>query len=261
MPPLAFVLLACGLFKYFWLKLFPLTCSAVVTTTVLSCDAVQDVGPDFRFKVQTCKGLSIWLDVIVPLICGHSHLLCKIKKKRDQKEYIYNIYLKYQKTSVTWIIQYWKNQKGMLLSSFGLEANKRIYWSAPYITVVSPPWRRPLLRRSLPMNTLFTCITTVNIWQSPEAIQYYTQSSLQLDRQLKVHSVQIWVMWKRWKSVHSAKVFPAKKGQRQSKYFSLMLPFPVAGTVLSPPCSWHTRLTPSTGTSCDTETWAGVHHN
>lgn len=104
----------------------------------------------------------------------------------------------------------------MLLSSFGLEANKRIYWSAPYITVMSPPWRCPLLRRSLPMNTLFTCITTVNIWQSPEAIQYYTQTSLQLDRQLKVHSVQIWVMWKRWKSVHSAKVFPAKKSQRQS---------------------------------------------
>lgn len=42
---------------------------------------------------------------------------------------------------------------------------------------------------------------------------------------------------------------------------TISLPFPVAGTVLSTPCSWHMRLAPSTGSSCNTGTQAGVGIN
>lgn len=98
------------------------------------------------------------------------------------------------KTNGAWVIQYWKHQKGILLwycsdsDRFDPEQTKEsIYWSASYI-IMSPPWGCPLpvlcwgLRGSLLMNSLFTCITTVKIWQRPKVIHHYTQTSLQLDR-------------------------------------------------------------------------------
>lgn len=166
----------------------------ITSASVLSCDAGLVVGPDFRFRVQTSlrlQRLNIWLDVTAPLSYGHSHLLYKMKG-RDW-HHLFNAVKSENKWDLSNTV--WKHHKGIPLCYCGdsdrfdpKETKESIYWSAPYIIVMSPPGGCPLpvlcwrLRGSLLLSPLFTCITTVEIWRSQKAIHHYTQTSLQLDR-------------------------------------------------------------------------------
>lgn len=152
---------------------------------------------------------------------------------------------------------------------FALKQTKEsIYWSAPYIIVMSSSWGCSLLvlcwvlRGSLLMNMLFTCTTAVDIWQSPIAIHHYTQTSWQLVRD---YGYQSWFSFSAFSKSFYCKTVEWKVFKRLSscirQTISLLSPFPTAGTVLSLPCSWHVHLAPSTGTSCNTEMQAGIRHN